>query len=201
MLDICQTEMKWLNMKINAATSAAIRVGSRFEIKCSPLFVDGVGIQFTDTIKYLGISVLSNNTFAHDINTRKCNFSRSLNGILSKLGNCAKSEILLIERIRTNCLPFLTYCIESFQNDKETVADLSSCWRKAFRKIFHFVPWASVHEIFFFVSILPLEYTIDLYRSTFFMHLHNIPNERILLVSKLCRNFNYRDLRLKYDVH
>ena len=132
----------------------------------------------------LELSVLSNKTFARDINIRKCKFFRSLNGIFSKLWNCSKSEILLIELIRANCLSFLTYCIESFQNDKESVADLSSCWRKAFRKIFHLAPWASVHELFFFVSILPLEYTIDLYRLKFFMHLHYIPNERIRLVSK-----------------
>ena len=124
-----------------------------------------------------------------------------MNGIFSKLGNCSKSEIILIELIRANCLPFLTYCIESFQNDEESVADLSSCWRKAFRKIFLLAPWASVHELFFFVSILPLEYTIDLYRLKFFMHLHYIPNERIRLVSKICKNSDYRDLRLKYDVH
>ena len=68
MLDICQTEMKWLNMKINAAKSATIRIGSRFETKYSSLCIDGIDIQFTDAIKYLGISALSNKTFAHDIN-------------------------------------------------------------------------------------------------------------------------------------
>ena len=42
MLDICQTEMKWLKMKINAAKSATIRIGSRFETKCSSLCIDGI---------------------------------------------------------------------------------------------------------------------------------------------------------------
>ena len=56
MLDICQTEMKWLNMKINAAKSATIRFGSRCETECSSLCIDGIDIQLpmqSNILKFL----------------------------------------------------------------------------------------------------------------------------------------------------
>ena len=107
------------------------------------------------------------------------------------------SEIVLIELVRSYCLLFLIYCSESFSNDKETIAELSSCWRKAFRKIFGLPPWSSVDQILLFTSVLPLEYVR---RLNFMTNLQSLPNERVVMISQICRNSDYRDLYIKYDV-
>ena len=74
---------------------------------------------------------------------------------------------------------------ESFSNDKETVAELSSCWRKAFRNIFGLLPWSSVNQILLFMSVLPLEYLIDHRRLNFMTKLQSVPNERVVMISQI----------------
>ena len=80
------------------------------------------------------------------------------------------------------------------------VAELSSCWRKAFRKIFGLPPWSSVNQILLFTSVLPLEYGIDQRRLNFMTNLQSLPNERVVMISQICRNSDYRDLYIKYNV-
>ena len=114
------------------------------------------------------------------------------------------SEIVLIELIQSYCLPFLTYCSESFNLNNgsvETVAELSSCWRKAVRKIFSLPPWSSINQILMFTSVLPLEYIIDQRRLNFIINIQNVENERIIWISEICKNSNYRDILVKYDAN
>ena len=178
----------------------AMRVGSRYNVACAPLTIDNVAIEYVETIKYLGITLKSEKKFTQDIHAIKCKFFRALNGIYSKCGS-KMSEIVLNELIQSYCLPFLTYCAESFNHNKETVAELSSCWRKAVRKIFSLPPWSSVNQILVFTSVLPLEYIIDQRRLNFIVNIQNIKNERILWISKICKNSDYRDILVKYDAH
>ena len=92
---------------------------------------------------------------------------------------------------------------ESFNNNKEMVAELSSCWRKAFRKIFSLPPWSSINQILdnVFTSVLPLEYIIDQRKLNFIVNIQNIENERISWISKICKYSDYRDIFVKYDAH
>ena len=110
------------------------------------------------------------------------------------------SEIVLIELNQSYCLPFLTYCAESFNHNKETVAELSS-WRKAVRKIFSLPLWSSINQILVFTSVMPLEYIIDQRQLNFIVNIQNIKNERILWISKICKNSDYHDIFVKYDAH
>ena len=61
-------------------------------------------------------------------------------------------------------------------------------------------PWSSVNQILLFTSVLPLEYVIDQRRLNFMSNLTSLSNERVVMISKVCRNSNYRDLYIKYDV-
>ena len=200
MLDICDIEIKWLDMKFNVKKSMAMRVGSRYSVSCAPLLIDNVALEYVETIKYLGITLKSEKKFTQDVHALKCKFFRALNGIYSKCGS-KMSEIVLIELIQSYCLPFLTYCSESFNLNKETVAELSSCWRKAVRKIFSLPPWSSINQILMFTSVLPLEYIIDQRRLNFIVNIQNIENERITWISEICKNSNYREILVKYDAN
>ena len=81
MLDICDSEIKWLDMKFNVKKSMAMRVGSRNNLVCAPLTIDNVAIEYVETIKYLGITLKSEKKFTQDIHAIKCKFFRALNGI------------------------------------------------------------------------------------------------------------------------
>ena len=199
MLEVCEAEIKWLDMSFNIDKSMVMRIGLRYDSVCAEFKIGDNNLKYVDTIKYLGISIKTNKMFSQDTHVLRSKFFRSLNGIYSKC--CSKmSEIVLVELIRSYCLPFLTYCSESFSNDKEAVAELSSCWRKAFRKLFGLAPWSSVNQILLFTSVLPLEYLIDQRRLNFMNNLQSVPNERVVMISQICRNSDYRDLYVKYDV-
>ena len=118
--------------------------------------------------------IKTNKIFSQDTHVLRSKFFRSLNGIYSKCSS-EMSEIVLVELVHSYCLPFLTYCSESFSNDNEAVAELSSCWRKAFRKIFGLAPWSSVNQILLFTSVLPQEYLIDQRRLNFMNKLQSVP--------------------------
>ena len=114
MLDICGSEIKWLDMKFNVKKSMAMRVGSRYNAVCAPLTIDDVALEYVETIEYLGITLKSEKKFTLDIHAMKCKFFRALNGIYSKCSS-KMSEIVLVELIQSYCLLFLTYCGRVFQ--------------------------------------------------------------------------------------
>ena len=53
MLNICSNVSKVLDLKFNVLKSALLRIGRRFNIKCSDVVLDGQIIPFVDEIKYL----------------------------------------------------------------------------------------------------------------------------------------------------
>ena len=59
LLHVCETELKWLDMSINVNKSACIRIGPRCKETCYHLStLDEREIQWTNTVKYLGVSRL-----------------------------------------------------------------------------------------------------------------------------------------------
>ena len=52
-----------------------------------------------------------------------------------------------------------------------------------------------------FTSVLPLEYIIDQRRLNFIINIQNVENERIIWISEICKNSNYRDILVKYDAN
>ena len=48
--------------------------------------------------------------------------------------------------------------------------------------------------------MLPLEYLIDQRRLNYMNNLQSVPNERIVMISQICQNSDYRDLYVKYDL-
>ena len=186
MLEVCEAEIKWLDISFNIDKSMVMRIGLRYDSVCAELKIGDNNLKYVNTIKYLGIFLKANKIFSQDTHVLRSKFFRSLNGIYSQCSS-KMSEIVLIELVRSYCLPFSTYCSESFSNDKETIAELSSCWHKAFRKIFRLPPWSSVNQILLFTSVLPLEYVIDQRRLNFMTNIQSLLNERVVMISQICR--------------
>jgi len=55
---LCESELSWLDMKINIRKSACMRVGPRFNVNCSNIVAsDGRELSWCENIRYLGIYV------------------------------------------------------------------------------------------------------------------------------------------------
>ena len=66
---------------------------------------------WVNQFKYLGIYALGGKYFKVDTSTMRRNFFASVNGILSKCPTA--SDIIQLFRRETNCLPVITYAVES----------------------------------------------------------------------------------------
>ena len=71
MLNCCETELMWLDMRINAKKSACIRFGPRYDTDCFQIVTaNGDIIEWANSIRYLGIYFVSGRLF-------KCNWDHA----------------------------------------------------------------------------------------------------------------------------
>ena len=95
MLNICETELSWLDMRINVNKSVCIRFGQRFDIQCANLITDsGDELKLVDECRYLGVYLVSARIFKCSWNNEKCAFYRAFNAIFGRLGRSASSTSL-----------------------------------------------------------------------------------------------------------
>jgi len=85
LLHACETELKWLDMSINVNKSACIRIGPRYKETCYNLStLDEREIQWINTVRYLGVYLVSSKTFRCAIDNAKKSFTDHLTPSLEK---------------------------------------------------------------------------------------------------------------------
>jgi hypothetical protein len=112
-LNACESELTALDMKINVKKSMCIRFGKRFDEHCAEVVsVQGGPIMWVDSCRYLGVYFSSGRSFRCSLDDAKARFYRAFNAVYSKVGRFA-SETVIINLIRTKCLPILLYATEA----------------------------------------------------------------------------------------
>jgi len=110
LLNICEQELEWLDMSLNAKKSTCIRVGPRFNDNsycCNIVTRDGRELAWTNVVRYLGIFFIeSASCFKCSLDNAKRSFYRSFNGIFGRVGQIASNEVLPSPVLRTECLFF-----------------------------------------------------------------------------------------------
>ena len=135
MLDICSDISKRLDLKFNVKKSAVLRIGKRFNIKCGDLLLGDQVIPFVEEIKYLGIVIMSGSKFTRSFCLSKLKFYRCFNAIYSKAANA--SEEVLVNLLKSYCLPLVMYSCESVSPCKADIKSLNKLITLAFQRIFH----------------------------------------------------------------
>ena len=96
-------------MSINVNKSACIRIGPRYKVACYNLVtLDGREIQWTNTVRYLGVYLVSAKMFTCATDNAKKSFYRSLYCIFGKVGRVASEHV----GVETKCLAVLLYVVE-----------------------------------------------------------------------------------------
>jgi hypothetical protein len=137
LLRACEQELGWLDMTINLKKSACMRIGNRFNTSCENITtIDGCKLNWTNSIRYLGVYISSSTVFHCLIDNAKRSFYRSFNAIYGKIGNTA-SEETIIELLKMKCLPSLYYGMEACPLNLSQINSLNfaiiSCIMKVFR--------------------------------------------------------------------
>jgi len=89
--------MDLLDMQINVAKSACLRIGPRSDKKCCNLVTNSrYLINWTDRIRYLGTYLLSSKSLCSCNREAKACFYRSFNSIFGKIGRIAPENVIVI---------------------------------------------------------------------------------------------------------
>jgi len=75
---------------------------------------DGCSLRWVAELRYLGIFIARARTFRCSLNYAKRSFFGAVNGLFGKLLNLA-SETVILELVRSKCMPILLYSLEFCQ--------------------------------------------------------------------------------------
>ena len=118
-----------------------VAVCSSWAYKCivsSDIWSDLViytAISWVNTLWYLGMHICAAHKFSCSICDAKKLFYRSFNCIIGKIGRIA-SENVIVELLKTKCLPSLFYGLEACQLNKSQISSSEYVIHSVFRKIF-----------------------------------------------------------------
>jgi len=97
--------------------------------------LDGHEITWSDSIRYSGVYIKSSTTFVCCLSHAKSSFYRAFNSVLGRVANAA-SEIVVIELLKTKCLPILYYGLEVCPINRTQQSSLNYVQHTSFKKIF-----------------------------------------------------------------
>ena len=110
------------------------------------LTLDGKEIQWVESWKYLGVTLLSHKQFNCCINNKVKSFYRCANVILRIDGR--SNEMVMLQLMESQCISILTYAIEVIcVANRDERRRLRVAYNSVFRKIFGYRDWESVTEL------------------------------------------------------
>jgi len=124
LLYIFEDELHLLDLTINPRKSACIRIGPRYNARCSNITIDG-GHELTwcEEIRYLGMYLTAPREYRCSHSNAKRSFYRAFNAMYGKVGHCASEEVI-VELLKLKCLPVLFYGLESCPINKSQTRSL-----------------------------------------------------------------------------
>ena len=167
------------NILFNISKSSCLRIGNCIREKYCKFYVGNVQLNWSTSIKYLGIHFSAGNALRIDVSNTKRRFYDSCNSILNKFKYV--NEDVKLHLVKSFCSPLLTYSIGALSLTNQNFRDLAVCWNDAFRKIFNFKRWDSVKDLQFFFHELPFEQLYDYFRWKFLSATIHCSQSTILL--------------------
>jgi exonuclease III len=167
LLNTCENELNYLDMQINVKKSLCIRFGPAFDVKCKCLAtINDSLLQWSNSCRYLGVHFISGRILKCAFDEAKRQFFRAFNAILSKVGRFASEDVVL-NLLRTKCLPCLLYAVEAcplYSRDKHS---LEFTITRSFMKLFRTGSSAVVTDCQVFFNFLPIIYQIEIRTAKF----------------------------------
>ena len=190
MLNICCSELTLLDLQVNAKKCSALRIGSRFQNKCTDLYLKEAKIHWTTEVRYLGIYIVAAAKFKCSFDASKTKYYRSANAILAKLGNNNNKPVTL-KLISTMALPCLTYSLEALSLNKTELRSLNHPWTRAFEKIFRTFDKNVIRQCQLYTGFMPMLHMYALKVMSFLENLNKTDN---IMLRTLSSNLSTDDV-------
>ena len=169
MLDVCSTASSKLRVKFNSNKSYCIVFDKCPKKSIDPMYLDNDIINWTGSIKYLGLHMVGGKKLSFDIHTFRRSFYAAFNNIYSHTKTL--EEPVQLALFESYCLPLLTYAAGAVTYNQQQVRDLNVCWNTMYRTVFNFNRWESVKSFINGLGKLSLQYILKVYKVKFYFHL------------------------------
>ena len=184
LLDICAKYASLWCILYNEQKSKLMYFGKGFEsLSCTPILLNGVPLEFVHEWKYLGVLLVTGNSFICSSKKLRCSFYRSVNSILNVLKG--PSEIVQMKLLYSTCVPIVTYASDVITLPYREMQSLHVAVNDAVRKIFSYHRWESIRSLRESLGYLSITDIFSKRKRTFENRLPQIGNA---LLSFLARN-------------
>ena len=134
LLDICAKYAHSWCILYNERKSKLMYFGKGFDsFSCAPIVLNGFPLEFVREWKYLGVLLLSGNSFTCTSKKSRCSFYRSVNSILNVLSG--PSELVQMKLLYSTCVPILMYASDVVCFPGKEMQSLHVAVNGAIRKI------------------------------------------------------------------
>lgn len=176
LLQLCECELTELDLAINARKSTCIRIGRRYSVKCSNLLTTtGQSIKWVNELRYLGVFLVSGNTFKCSLDHAKQSFFRAFNAIFGKIGRLASDDVIL-KLLYSKCLPCLLYATEAMPFNSHLYSSLEFSFNRVLFKIFQTGSTDIINDIKLFFGISSIKTLITDRKINFSSKMFNVSN-------------------------
>ena len=198
MIDICVRELDKIDLCLNVQKCNCLRIGRRFNARCSRLFIGGETVPCNNEVRYLGISIKSARTFKCIMSMNKQKFYRAANCIISKVG--CKNVSVLTALLLSKCVPIIMYGLPACCLTKTEKTKLDNSLDVILAKVFGTFNKTILRHCLYYCDILPLSWQLDLLKMKFLIgldQLSSINTDYYFLNKVFCR----RELVDLYQLH
>ena len=166
MLNMCNNVFNDLDLPINVAKCHCLRIGPRYKSPCASLKMQGVDLNWVESIKYLGVTICKAKTFKCHWDEAKGKLFRASNAILGKIGTRAAEDVIL-KLIRSHAVTVLLYgtVATTLQNSDLKIFD--NAYDSIFGKVFHCNDKIVIKQCQYYSGYWPLHLLYDYNRYTF----------------------------------
>jgi len=199
MLTVCDNVGRQLDILFNAKKSLLFKVGRIFKADLEQLHIGNSNIQWSNSMKYLGINFCSGKRLAIDTSSTIRKLYASANAVFSHTKYV--SDLVKLSLIDAYVLPIMTYALEAVSLTRGQYDELSVCWNNMFRRIFNMHKWESVKLIQFFCGRLDFTRLCDLRRLRFLCKMSGSQNEILKeCFSRFTASNNFEELLIDYNI-
>ena len=199
LLDMCNILFSNLDLPINISKCHCVRIGPRLNLECKNLTINGKDINWTDEIRFLGVTISKDKVFKRNWEDAKKKFYCNTNVILGRMGTSAPINVLL-KLIDSQRVPNLLYGISATTLSAKDVKSFSFAYNSVFAKIFHSYDNTVILNCQYFTGSLPFNYLYDYHRYNF---LNKLLNTNGINANSEIDKFDmadYHSLQLKYHL-
>ena len=156
MINCCIDELNCLDLSINVKKCSTLRVGSNFSSECTNLSINGVVLDWSSQLTYLGLTFKSATKFSVDLNECRANFYRSFNSVFCKVSKA--DEYVILSLIKSFCIPIVMYGLEALHLNATLLCSIDRLLYSAMGKIFKTFDQVSLNWCLFYSDTWPLRY-------------------------------------------